>query len=243
MSTEVATIQTPAELLEKVVVGGDLSKLTSRERMLFYNKLCESAGLNPLSRPFEYLTLNGKLTLYARKDATDQLREIHGVSITSLEREMVEGIYCVTVHAINGKGRTDTSIGAVALEGLRGEARANGIMKAETKGKRRVTLSICGLGLLDETEVETIPGTMLGEPPDLNETDRARLLEQIAKDARDLGLMKSEYKAAWNRYVGHDVKEADAPIAMLVSLAGVLAERLALKRTQQPTTPQEEAPF
>jgi hypothetical protein len=31
-------------------------------------------------------------------------------------------------------------------------------MKAETKAKRRVTLSICGLGLLDETEIETIPG-------------------------------------------------------------------------------------
>jgi hypothetical protein len=30
-------------------------------------------------------------------------------------------------------------------------------MKAETKAKRRVTLSICGLGLLDETEVETVP--------------------------------------------------------------------------------------
>ena len=30
-------------------------------------------------------------------------------------------------------------------------------MKAETKAKRRATLSICGLGMLDETEIETIP--------------------------------------------------------------------------------------
>jgi hypothetical protein len=29
-------------------------------------------------------------------------------------------------------------------------------MKGETKAKRRVTLSICGLGLLDETEIESI---------------------------------------------------------------------------------------
>ena len=35
-------------------------------------------------------------------------------------------------------------------------ALANAIMKAETKAKRRVTLSICGLGMLDETELETI---------------------------------------------------------------------------------------
>ena len=30
-------------------------------------------------------------------------------------------------------------------------------MKSETKAKRRVTLSLCGLGMLDETEIETIP--------------------------------------------------------------------------------------
>jgi len=35
---------------------------------------------------------------------------------------------------------------------------ANAIMKAITKAKRRVTLSICGLGMLDETEVESLPG-------------------------------------------------------------------------------------
>ncbi len=33
-------------------------------------------------------------------------------------------------------------------------------MKAETKSKRRVTLSLCGLGMLDESEVETIPGAV-----------------------------------------------------------------------------------
>jgi hypothetical protein len=32
------------------------------------------------------------------------------------------------------------------------------ILKAVTKAKRRVTLSICGLGFLDETEVDSIPG-------------------------------------------------------------------------------------
>jgi hypothetical protein len=32
------------------------------------------------------------------------------------------------------------------------------MMKAVTKAKRRVTLSICGLGMLDETEVDSVPG-------------------------------------------------------------------------------------
>jgi hypothetical protein len=52
-------------------------------------------------------------------------------------------------------GRTDESCGVVSLKGLMGEARSNKIMCAETKAKRRVTLSICGLGWLDETEVES----------------------------------------------------------------------------------------
>lgn len=39
---------------------------------------------------------------------------------------------------------------------MRGDL-GNVIMKSVTKSKRRVTLSLCGLGMLDETDVETIP--------------------------------------------------------------------------------------
>jgi hypothetical protein len=46
----------------------------------------------------------------------------------------------------------------VPIANLKGEARANAFMKAETKAKRRVTLSICGLGILDETEIDSIDG-------------------------------------------------------------------------------------
>ncbi len=53
--------------------------------------------------------------------------------------------------------RTDESIGAVPLPTSPAD-KANAMMKAETKAKRRVTLSICGLGMLDETEIETIAG-------------------------------------------------------------------------------------
>jgi hypothetical protein len=44
----------------------------------------------------------------------------------------------------------------VSIAGLKGDALCNALMKSETKSKRRVTLSICGLGLLDESEVGTI---------------------------------------------------------------------------------------
>ena len=78
---------TPQEIpIEQALVMGDLSKLDSEQRVNYYLKVCSSLGLNPLTRPFDYLVLNGKLVLYARKDATDQLRHIHKVSITRLDR-------------------------------------------------------------------------------------------------------------------------------------------------------------
>ena len=144
-------------VLEQVVVSGDLSKLTPAQRIDYYRRVCESLGLNPLTQPFQYVTLQGRLTLYAKRDATDQLRKIHDVSIQIVSRELVGDVYVVTARATLPSGRADESTGAVCVKGLTGEAYANALMKAETKAKRRVTLSICGLGLLDETEVETVP--------------------------------------------------------------------------------------
>jgi hypothetical protein len=161
---EVAIIEPlSAAVMEKVLVGGDLSKLTSDERVRYYGRTCESLGLNPLTKPFEYITLNGKLTLYAKRDATDQLRSLRKVSITIVGREKVGDVYAVTARASTPDGRQDESIGAVATANLKGDALANALMKAETKAKRRVTLSIVGLGWLDESEIETIPGAKIGE--------------------------------------------------------------------------------
>lgn len=159
MNTELAkTNGTSARTIESVLLQGDLRNLTPELKLSYYQKVCDTLGLNPYTQPFAYIVLNGKETLYAKRDATEQLRKIHGVSITILARELVEDLYIVTARATDKTGRSDESVGAVNLGGLKGDNRANAIMKAETKAKRRVTLSICGLGLLDETEVETIPG-------------------------------------------------------------------------------------
>lgn len=141
-----------ASIMETVMAKGDLSQLTPAERNSYYLAVCNSVGLNPLTRPLEYITLSGRMVLYARRDATDQLRTLHDVSIEEMSESEIEGVYVVTVKAKNGKGRTDMAKGAVNINGIKGEQLANAMMKAETKAKRRVTLSLCGLGLLDETE-------------------------------------------------------------------------------------------
>jgi hypothetical protein len=145
------------QLMESVLMKGDISKLTPEERTSYYFKVCESLGLNPLTKPFEFITLNGKLVMYAVRNCTDQLRTIHGVSVEDLTESEREGVFIVTAKVRNKEGRTDIAKGAVNIAGLKGEALANALMKTETKAKRRATLSICGLGFLDETEVEDIP--------------------------------------------------------------------------------------
>ena len=154
-STEI-TKPADMEMMEKVLVSGDLSNLTSAERLEYYSQVCHSMGLNPLSRPFDYIVLNGRMTLYAKKDATDQLRKINGVSIDDIDIQETETGFRVKVKGHDRDGRSDVEIGCVAKTDMRGNLQ-NAEMKAVTKAKRRLTLSLCGLGWLDETEIETIP--------------------------------------------------------------------------------------
>jgi hypothetical protein len=183
--TAVAVLPAPESLdltaIERVIVLGDLSKLSPVQRWDYYKNVCLSVGLNPFTQPFAYLTLNGKLVLYALKGATDQLRKLHNISITGIEEEEKGGLYYVTVFASQpdpngGEPRRDADKGIVALApNLAGEARANQILKAISKAKRRVTLAMCGLGMLDETETEHIPGAVRSDipavPPFLYEPD------------------------------------------------------------------------
>jgi hypothetical protein len=142
--------------MEQVLIGGDLSKLTPAQRLQYYKRTCESLRLNPLTKPFDYIVLNSKMTLYAKKDATDQLRKIHGVSIDDVDIQEVGDNYMVKVKGHDTTGRYDCEIGVVRKSDMQGNT-ANAQMKAVTKAKRRLTLSLCGLGWLDETEIETIP--------------------------------------------------------------------------------------
>lgn len=154
--------------IQTVVLQGNMTGLTQIQQHQYYDEVCVSLRLNPITRPFAPIMLNKKLVLYATKDCTDQLRAIHGVSLKVLSaKEEDQGMYVVRVAARDKNGRQDEDMGAVTIAGLRGEARANAILKAITKAKRRVTLSLCGLGSIkDETEIEDIEDT---SPMDMNE--------------------------------------------------------------------------
>ena len=143
--------------IEQVVGSGNLASLNSEERVAYYTRTCETLGLNPVTRPLEFMVFQGKTVLYVRKDACEQLRKLHSISIQIVERVVEDGVLTVVARATTPEGRSDEEIGSVSVAGLKGEALANANMKALTKAKRRATLSICGLGYLDETDTESLP--------------------------------------------------------------------------------------
>lgn len=165
MTTDQKPQTADEQAIERAVMHGDLSPLTEAQRRQHYREVCERLHLEWRTAPFAYLKLNGKLQLYALKGATDQLRRLNGVSIYRLDRELVENLYVVTAYVRDKDGREDSDLGAADMTGLRGDAAVNAMLKASTKAKRRATLSICGLGWLDETEVESIPGAQVLPPP------------------------------------------------------------------------------
>lgn len=203
--SNLTTIQNNSAV-ESALVMNDLSKLTTDQRLAFYKNVCESVGLNPLTQPLAFITLNNRLTLYAKKEASEQLRKIHGVS-TEIISQSVEGEH-ITVHirARDKSGRQDEDIASIFIKGLTGENLANARMKAVTKAKRRVTLSICGLGLLDETELDHISEDVkdITHNPQITNPFQEEQ-KQIEAVQNDLG----EYIVKGGKYGGQKLKDID----------------------------------
>ena len=145
------------DLLYKVIIENDVSKLSPMEKVQYVKNICLSLNLNPLTKPIQFIRFQGKEIPYFTKDATEQLRKNNNISLAIQNTQLMDDIYVVVVQATTPDGRSDTATGAVALTGLKGADKANAFMKAETKAKRRATLSICGLGMLDESELDGLP--------------------------------------------------------------------------------------
>jgi hypothetical protein len=184
--TNDVTPRPAGDVLESVIIKGDLGTLTAAERVVYYERVCRSLGLNPYTSPFAYMLLQGKLQLYAKRDAADQLRKLHGISIEIVEQRQSGDLYVVRVQAKDPSGRTDEDLGVVPLpDTIKGEARSNQIMKAITKAKRRVTLSICGLAFMDETEVASLAEARTAPGPSPQELSLA-MQDEIPFGADDV---------------------------------------------------------
>jgi hypothetical protein len=213
---EITTNKLSPEILEKVVLNGDLSVLDPKQKMDYYSLFCQRIGLDPITKPFQILKLDGKEIMYADRGCAAQLNKIHKIShqIVSSEVQVIDGnnYYRVTSRASNEDKQFLESISVVPLfkEGGEwkqsatgkkyfqkngqiinyiGDELANAMMKAETKAKRRATLDIVGLGILDESEASTISDAPFevvpnreNEPPPPPMTDNDKLYRTATGD-------------------------------------------------------------
>lgn len=206
------------KVIESIVMNGDLSKLQPAQKVAYYNYRCSQAGLDPAAKPFDLLKLNGKEILYANAQCTQQLCAIHKLSTQVTHREKMDDIYLVSVRVTGADGRLSENQGAVAIAHLKGDALANAVLKATTKAIRRAVLAHCGLGMLDETEAETIPNARM-EPMVQVSTEAAPSLSEIlAKPASGIALMVPGTDEPYAFYETMD-KWADAFLTMFDKIA------------------------
>lgn len=158
------------DIVSSVFIHGDISRLTPAQKVDYYRRVCDKLGLDPLSQPFRILRLHGREIMYCDRGGAQQLNKLHRVSHEIRSRETVNGCYVVTAQASTPDGRKTESLGAVPIINLKGENLCNAMMKAETKAKRRATLDLLGLGILDETETEHLPGIDSYTPIEANVT-------------------------------------------------------------------------
>jgi len=197
-----------ARVVESLVVRGDLSQLSTADRSQYYLRMCASLGLNPTTQPLAFLKLNGKDVLYVTRSATDQLAAMHRVT-----REIIDGpkvvdlggtklVYCVAKASLPS-GRYETATATVPMIDP-----VNVLMKCETKAKRRATLSLLGLGCLDESETDTIPGAVRiegaqverrqleGAPAENAPVDALASFAKVVAECGDLATIGEAYRNA-----------------------------------------------
>jgi hypothetical protein len=201
MGSEITKTQNIDEnVMNKLLTTGDLTGLTVQQQIQYYYAICARVGLDPVTKPFDLIKLNGKLVLYPNKGCGQQLSQIHHISHNILDKQVVDGLYIVTIRASLPDGRFTDDSGVVVVDGLNPTDKANALMKATTKAKRRSTLALMGLNMIDESEIDTMEDIIVLDEKEL-EKERifAEELDKI-KMATNMEDMKAAYFSAYTKY-------------------------------------------
>lgn len=201
MSGELRTLD--ASITQALVTSGDLRRLTPQQKTEYYIYRCEQIGVDPSARPFDLLLLNGKEVLYANAGLTQQLSNNRNLSFEVTGREKVDDLYIVYGRVTDKEGRWTEDMGAVSIGGMKADGLVNQLLKAQTKCHRRCVLAHCGLGELDESEIETIPAqAFLEYTPwtDQQLADAKLIAADLEQSLFDAGMSEEEALAAAKKY-------------------------------------------
>lgn len=290
VEAEVITIEDAAtahhvdpQVMRQFVMDGDLSKIPPRGRPEIVMALCRHIGVDPLERPFMVLRDGKREVLYATRACTSALCRQRRISreIVSVEERTVGGQPMIVAKAratMLSTGRYDEATGVVAVmqadvEWENGRKTVKGWrlpdpseacnlpMKAETKAKRRAVLDLVGLGITDESEIETIKGARVahldmtsgeirsigpaGDPaPERVSAERGTAIEALlAKVSEAMGVEAGKVLAAAAKKAG--LRGVPESVRVLTAedgetIHGVLVAKLAeLEFSAKPPSPKE----
>lgn len=178
------------DAFRRFVMDGDISSIRPEERPALVMALCHHIGIDPIEQPFLVLRDGKREVLYATRSCTSALCRERKIDrkLISVEERTIAGQKLIVAHAratLMSTGRSDEATGVVPVmqedvewfEDRNGKRRkkhkgwrtpnpneaANLYMKAETKAKRRAVLDLVGLGITDESEIETIKGARVSQ--------------------------------------------------------------------------------
>jgi hypothetical protein len=171
----------------------DLESLTEPQRQEYLKAVCKHLGvpdnLNLVALTYVDDTEGpSRLVPYAKRGATENVRNALQIDVTSLTNQMVNGSIVFTATATSKiKGRQEVAAGSKFIEGLQGAVLDDAIMTASTRALRRVTLQFIGAGVLDESEVNqrktihitSAPATPAPQPTVLPSSEPGKVVELV----------------------------------------------------------------
>jgi hypothetical protein len=136
----------------------DLESLNEQQRQDYVRNVCEHMGVPPELNLVMLTYLDEtdgprRLVAYAKRGATEIIRNNRGISVTDLTSKEVGGSIVFTATGKDNTGRQEMSTGSKWISGLQGRELDDSIMTAQTRATRRMTLQFVGAGVLDESEV------------------------------------------------------------------------------------------
>lgn len=190
------------DTIEKAL-SGDLSPLTPAQKSQYYLAKCAAMGLDPSTKPLDWITFQGKLACYPNATAAQQIADQRGIDVETSDPEIVQLGGADMVKCV-GRGRTQDGRVAertayLAVNGAKGQDLGNLLMKAETKAFRRVVAALTGWAAKDADEIleqggrratiteEPLPGQNQGPvfPALAAPVDHKARAEQIARAFMD----------------------------------------------------------
>jgi hypothetical protein len=145
---------------ENFIPAYDLESLNEEQKQTYLKAVCRYMGV-PDDLNLVALTRiddgegPARLVAYAKRGATENVRNNLGINVTGMTSQVINGSIVFTVTGVNAKGRQEISTGSKYIEGATGKYLDDGIMTAQTRATRRMTLQFVGAGVLDESEIHS----------------------------------------------------------------------------------------